>query len=195
MNKYFSRVTSSARGEVFNPLTYPFFLTTLLFGTAFVSYSWFNGVTTTSLFVIMESLGAFVPFVWGVVALATIVMGITFLMFNIPPAGKVSGLIGFTVWLFAGLCWMFGGYWLIAMSIAAPNMYFWGWQYLSLRLFRAEDAEDKATMEAYDRGEYDDELNPKDAKIAREDNRGRDVQSEGSYDEPDTGQDPSRVVD
>lgn len=178
MNKYISRATSSARGEVFNPLTYPFFLSTLLYGIGFLAFSWTTGVSTTSLLVAMASIAPWVPFVWGAVAVLTIVAGVTFLMFNIPPAGKASGLVGFMVWLFAGFCWLQSGAWLLAVSVAFPNMYFWFWQYLSLRLFRAEDAEDIKTMEAYDRGEYDDKDNPKDSKIAREDNRGVDSEDQ-----------------
>lgn len=175
-NKYLSRVTSSARGELFNPLTYPFFLATLLFGIGFVVFSFVNGLTTP-LFMVMESIAPWVPLVWGLSAISTIVMGATFLMFNIPPAGKLSGLLGCCVWIFAGFCWLQSSLWVLSFAVALPNGYFWLWQYLSLSLFRREDAEDKETMKAYDRGEYDDEDNPINAKADREDNRGVDVQS------------------
>lgn len=195
MNKYISRVTSSARGERFNPLTYPFFLATFLYGVIFVGFAWNEGVANFSLFSIMASIHVWVPYAWGIVAILTIIMGATFLMFDKPPAGKASGLIGFMIWLFAVLCWATAGSWLLAITVAGPNAYFWFWQYLSLSFFRREDAEDKVTMDAYNRGEYDDEENPKDSRIARKANRGKDLQSEGSYDYPDDGKDTTRVLD
>lgn len=106
----------------------------------------------------------------------TIIMGLTFLLFNVPPAGKVSGLVGFMLWLFAGFCWVLTGGWFVALAIAFPNIWFWIWQYLSLSKFKGQDKTDEATMRAYDAGLYDDELNPIDAKEDRENNRGVELQ-------------------
>lgn len=176
MNKYLSRVTSSARGEVFNPLVWPFLLSTLAYGIGFTFFKHTEGVEKSSLYIAMKSIIPLAPVVWGVIALLTIFVGITFLLFNIPPAGKLSGLVGFGVWVFAAFCWGLTGGWLLIGSIALPNLWFWFWQYLSLSNFRREDAADKATMADYDAGRYDDELHPKDSKTAREDNRGVDTQ-------------------
>jgi hypothetical protein len=113
-------------------------------------------------------------------------------MFNIPPAGKISGLIGFMLWVFASFCYILTGGWLLLFSVALPNAYFWVWQYLSLSLFRREDAEDKATMDVYDTGGYDDNNGGRAERLR---NRGRDLQSSGSYDNDDDGGDLSRPVD
>jgi hypothetical protein len=194
-NKYVSRVTSSSRGELFNPLVWPFLLSTLAYGVGFSLFFWTNAVRESSLHAAMISLGPHIPIVWGAVALFTIVIGLTFLLYNLPPAGKFSGIMGFMVWVFATICWAFSGGWLLIASVAIPNMWFWIWQYLSLTKFRLEEREDRETMREYDAGEYDDELNPKDSKIDRDNNRGRDVQSHGSYDVADNGGDTSRVLD
>lgn len=172
MNKYLSRVTSSARGEVFNPLVWPFLFATFAYAVGFAFFSGNDGVDKSSLFEAMNDINTHAPTIWGIIALVTLGMGITFLMFNIPPAGKASGLIGFSLWLWAAFCWALTGGWLLVISIALPNLWFWFWQYLSLSNFRHEDAEDKATMRDYDTGGYDDELHPKSAKIDRKNNRG-----------------------
>ena len=176
MNKYVSRITSSARGESFNPLTWPFFIATLAYGIGFTVFYGIDGTQKSSLFTAMVDIHQSIPFIWGLVAIATIVVGFTFLLFNIPPAGKISGLVGFMVWVFASFCWGFNGAWLLLFAVAIPNMYFWIWQYISLSVFRREDAIDRDTMDGYDCGLYDNELLPKESRLIREDNRGVDRQ-------------------
>ena len=177
MNKYLSRVTSSARGEVFNPLIYPFLFSTLVFGIGFaIVQPIFGTLGANSLYTALIVFGSFVPVVWGIIALITIVGGATFLLFNIPPFGKVSGLIGFMLWAFAGMSYFLTGAWLSLLAIAVPNMVFWIWQYLSLSLFRREDAWDKRTMQRYDAGEYDNQQDAVEGKRDRLDNRGQDLQ-------------------
>lgn len=173
LQKLFSRVTSSQRGEKFNFLIYPFLLTTLAYGIGFTFFAHTSGVGGSSLFAAMTSLWPIFPLIWGITSILTIVVGITFLLFNIPPAGKASGIVGFMVWVFATFCWGLTGGWLLVFALGIPNMSFWIWQYLSLSLFRREDAEDKETMEAYDRGEYDDDNGGRELRIS---NRGVDRQ-------------------
>lgn len=186
-----SRVTSSARGEVFNPLMWPFLITTFAYGIGFTFFPHTESVENSSLFEAMTKVQGHFPLAWGVACLLTIIMGLTFLLYNIPPAGKVSGLIGFGLWVFAAFCWGLTGGWLLVAALALPNLWFWFWQYLSLSLFRREDAEDAATMKVYNAGGYDE--NPA-GKTSREENRGVDRQSAGSYDDPDTGLDSSRPL-
>ena len=175
MSKYLDRLTSSARGETFNPLTYPFLIATFSYGVGFLAFAWTDAVKASSLFTAMSTVGHFIPHIWGLLCVLTIVVGVTFLLFNLPPAGKVSGLVGFMLWVFAAFSWGLTGGYLLLFTVALPNMWFWIWQYLSLSLFRREDEEDRLTMAEYDAGHYDDEENPKDARIARQANRGVDV--------------------
>lgn len=169
VGKYWSRLTRSARGETFNPLIWPALIATFVYGLGFSVFFWIETVGHSSLFEAMVSIHAALPIVWGVVALGTVVIGFTFLLFNIPPAGKVSGLIGFMVWLFAGFCWMLTGGWFVTLAVGVPNMWFWIWQYLSLSHFAGQDREDAATMIRYNEGEYDDDNGGKEL---RETNRG-----------------------
>jgi hypothetical protein len=194
-HKYLSRLTSSARGQTFNPLTYPFLGATLSYGIGFLFFFNTGGVHESSLYASMHAIGWYIPIVWGGVCVLTIMVGITFLLFNLPPAGKASGLVGFMLWVFASFCWAVTGGYLLIFAIGLPNTYFWFWQYLSLSEFRREDAIDLRTMAHYDAGKYDDKLNPRDSKIARNDNRGKDVQTAGRYDNADNGHDASRALD
>lgn len=195
LKKYLNRLTKSARGETFNPLIWPSLIATFVYGLGFTAFSWVPSVGHSSLWAALTGIHAFLPFIWGAAALCVVIVGFTFLLFNIPPAGKVSGIAGFMVWLFAGWAWWLTGGGFVVFAVALPNMWFWIWQYLSLSKFAREDTEDVITMRDYDEGEYDDELNPKDSKIDREENRGMDRQSSGSYDNPDDGTDTSRPLD
>jgi hypothetical protein len=177
MNKYLSRITSSARGENFNPLSFPFLAATFSYGVGFTVFAGTSGTQASSLWAAMTTIAAVTPFIWGVVCVLTILVGLSFLMFNVPPAGKISGLVGFMLWVFASFCYILTGGWLLLFSVALPNAFFWVWQYLSLSLFRREDAEDLQTMRDYDTGKYDDETQSKRAGIdKREHNRGVDRQ-------------------
>jgi hypothetical protein len=191
MYKVFQRITHSERGEKFNPLTWPFLIATFAYGLGFVAFFHTEGVGASSLFVSMMTLNPAIPYIWGAAAVLTIIIGVTFLAFHIPPAGKISGLIGFMLWVYAGFCWGTTGAWLPLFSVAVPNMWFWVWQYLSLSLFRHEDDQDIATMKSYNAGEYDDVENPIDAKKARENNRGLD--DEGPFEQDSFVLDPSRL--
>lgn len=176
MNKYVSRLTSSARGEAFNPLIWPLLFSTFAYGVGFALIFPLTRYTSeSSLYTSMLYIDKNVPAIWGAIALVNIAGGLTFLLFNIPPFGKVSGLVGFMLWVFAGLCYSLDGEWLVLFAVAVPNMWFWFWQYLSLSLFRREDALDKRTMQRYDAGEYDDKKHPEQSRIEREDNRGVDT--------------------
>ncbi len=144
MDKYWKRITKSARGETFNPLIYPSLIGTLVYGLGFTVFSWVDSIHASSLFIAMTSIHAVIPVIWGGIAVATIVVGVIFLLWNKPPAGKLSGLMGFMLWVFAGFCWYLTGAGFVTLAVAVPNIWFWIWQYLSLAAFRREEIEDAA---------------------------------------------------
>lgn len=163
-------MTSSARGEVFNPLLWPFLLSTLTYG---VGFAFGLGSADSSLHMSLAGVWPLLPIVWGVAALAVIVGGITFLLFNLPPYGKLSGLVGFMLWLCGAIAYGLSGSWLLLLAVAVPNMWFWIWQYLSLSVFRGQEELDAKTMRVYNAGGYDDDNGGKEL---REANRGVDRQ-------------------
>lgn len=142
MNKYVERLTTSPRGEIFNPLTYPFFIATFFYGLGFLFLGGFTGVKESSLHAAMLALGGVVPPLWGAAALAAIALGVTFLLTKAKTIARLSAMVGFMVWLFAACCWLFTGGWLLVFTIAIPNIWFWVWQYFSLSTFQREAAED-----------------------------------------------------
>lgn len=151
LKRYLSRVTSSARGELFNFLIWPYLFSTFMYGLGFsviIPLTKFSG--DSSLYAAMVMVGGTeTPIVWGIVAVATILFGLTFLMFNIPPFGRISGIIGFMLWLFASICYLLSGSYLVMFAVAVPNMVFWIYQYISLSRYRREDLQDKRTLDRY----------------------------------------------
>lgn len=105
--------------------------------------SWWDSVAHSSLYTAMVEIDPVIPYVWGTIAIVTIIVGFTFLLFNIPPAGKVSGLAGFMLWVFAGFCWWLTAGEFVVFAVALPNIWFWIWQYLSLSRFKREEKADK----------------------------------------------------
>jgi hypothetical protein len=194
MNKYASRLTSSARGESFNVLAWMFLIPTFFCGLALaVGVPLGMGGAAE----IMSAALSVPPFdyseiIWGVIAMLNIVIGATFLLFNFPPFGRASGIVGFMLWIWAAIWFFNSGLYLLVGILCLPQACFWIWQYFTLSRFRREDATDKQTMVNYDEGLYDDELNPKEGCKDREHNRGRDLQSNQTYDNPDDGGDKSR---
>lgn len=196
MNKYISRLTSSSRGEPFNKLAWLFLLPTFFVGLALsVGIPMGLGGIAEMMAASLNNTISHGAVTWGVIAMFNIVMGSTFLLFQFPPFGKASGLAGFMLWVWAGLSFAISELYLLVLIICLPQAVFWIWQYLALSRFRGEDKDDAATMKTYNTGGYDNELTPKQSKIDREDNRGRDVQSNQSYDTKDDGTDSSRTLD
>ena len=196
MNIYFSRLTSSARGEDFNILSWLFLVPTFVTGlmmvlTGSLDIGGAAVLMSAALNVVMPGSAV----VWGIIAMFNIIMGATFLLFDFPPSGKISGIFGFMLWIWAGYCLAHAGLYMLVGVLALPQALFWIWQYLTLSRFGLETMLDRQTMVDYNHGDYDDELNPKDGKIARDHNRGRDIQSAGKYDTKDDGRDSSRHLD
>lgn len=135
-------MTESRRGETYNPLIYPFLISTLAYGIGFLFFAGTADVGKSSLFVAMSSVLPGAPQIWGAVAIATIIMGVYFLFFDRPTWGRVSGLFGFMVWVFACCTWILTGAFLVFVAVGVPNLIFWFWQYLSLSRFHREEVED-----------------------------------------------------
>lgn len=148
-------MTRSARGEFFNPLVYPFLLTTFAYGLGLTAFSWTAAVQKSSLVTALDTVAPFATVVWGAVALAVIIVGLYVLIFDKPPVGKANCFVAWLLWAFAAMAYILTGNWLTVFSVAIPSLMFWTWQYFELSRFRHEDVLDRATMGRYDRGQYD----------------------------------------
>lgn len=169
-----ARVMRSARGELFNPLIYPFLLATFAYGVGFIKFVCSDRGTSSSLFAAMFSISPTLTLIWGILAVLVVIVSFYVLVMDRPPIGKANCMMAWMLWMFAGLVYVLTGGWLPLFAVALPSLYFWTWQYFSLSKFRRQDLLDRATMKRYDEGQYDDKLNPKDGKADREDNRGVD---------------------
>lgn len=173
-----TRILKSARGEIFNPLIYPFLLTTLTYGVGFTFFRWTDAVNQSSLYSAMTSISPFLTAVWGGLAIAVILIGFYVLIKDKPPVGKANCFVAWMLWLFGGIVYILTGGWLTLFAVAFPSLFFWTWQYFSLAKFRAEDLADQATIQHYDDGDYDDEFGGKEL---RQDNRGVDPADRTPY--------------
>lgn len=166
-----TRISKSARGEFFNPLIYPFILVTFAYGVGFTFFNHTPAVYESSLYQAMVSISPLLTTVWGILAILVILIGFYVLVKDKPPMGKINCFLAFLLWFFAGTVYVLTSGWLTLFAVVVPSIYFWTWQYFSLARFRREDVLDKATMERYDDGQYDDDNG---GKKLREDNRGVD---------------------
>lgn len=139
-------MTSSARGETFNFLIWPFLLATFAYGVGFTLVYPFIYNPGSSLHEVMSNIIPWLPFVWGVGCLAVITIGLVFLLFDRPPWGKVSGLLGFMLWIFAVMCYAMAFEFVLLFAVSIPQAMFWRWQWVTLKRFREEDIEDEGSM-------------------------------------------------
>jgi len=167
-----TRLSRSARGELFNPLIYPFLIATFFYGLGFTFFSGTAAVDSSSLHTAMLAISPALTVVWGVLAIVVILVGAYVLIFDKPPIGKANCFVAWSLWFFAAVVYALTGGWLPLLSVALPSLWFWTWQYFSLAKFRAQDVLDRATMVRYDDGQYDDNNG---GRARREDNRGVDT--------------------
>lgn len=164
-----TRLARSARGELFNPLIYPFILVTFSYGIGFTLFSHTEAVSQSSLFLAMVSVSPLLTVIWGVLAIVVILTGFYVLIKDKPPLGKANCFLAWMLWFFAGIVYVLTGGWLTLFAVTIPSLYFWTWQYFSLAKFRRQDVLDKATMARYDDGQYDDDNGGEQLRL---DNRG-----------------------
>lgn len=165
----YTRASRSARGELFNPLIYPFLLATFAYGVGFVVCSLLDLKAASSLFTAMVSISPTLTLIWGLLAIGVIVVGLYVLVMDKPPIGKANCFVAWMLWLFAAIVYVLTGGWLPLVSVTIPSLYFWTWQYFSLAKFRAQDVLDRATMTRYDEGEYDDDNGGKELRLDNRD--------------------------
>lgn len=121
------------RASQLNPLAWPFLLATGVYAVAFTLLHATASVTKSSLHTAMLSLGAHTPWIWGLLMVLTLVLGLLYVTGRWDWAGRASSFLGAVGWIFAGICWLVTGGWILTIAIAVPNIYYWFYQYLDLR--------------------------------------------------------------
>lgn len=105
----------------FHPLALLFMLATLAYGIGFLILPYSKILGTSSLFVTMAGFGTHIVIFWGVACILSVV--VTLLGY------RTATLLGWAVWVFAALCYVLDGNWLVLVAVSIPNMLFWLWQY------------------------------------------------------------------
>lgn len=124
-----------------NPLFYPFLLATFAYGLGFTAFPWWSGVNSSSLFSAMSAIQFTLPHLWGIFALLAGIFAMILVLFRRGGwLGETAAMFGFLVWLFAGIVYALGGYWMVFLSVTGPNMYFWGWYYIRVKWYERQKA-------------------------------------------------------
>lgn len=130
-----NRLRYNSEGKPYNPLMYPFLLTTFAYGFGFTFFNeaW---VSSSSLYMAMFEMRTWMPNVWGAVALTAIVLNVITLMTKHLQVAAAAAFLGAMVWFFAFFVYMLGGDWLIMISVTLPNLLFWIWYYIEFSYWR-----------------------------------------------------------
>jgi CHASE2 domain-containing sensor protein len=141
MNKYVSRLiyVDKSHNEKVNPLAYPFLIATLLYGVGFFGLGFWQGVALSSLFQSLFDLNSILPQVWGILALtASFSAFVTIFTRKTKWWSGIASMTGVLVWLFAGIVYGMYGYWIVLITVAVPNLFFWVWYYFRVRSYERQ---------------------------------------------------------
>lgn len=124
-----------------NPLFYAFMLGTLFYGLGFLAFGWTAGVSASSLFQALEGIHHWLPTVWGIAALSAGLLAFyCILTRQIRVSSPLTAMLGFSVWLFAGFCYLQTGAWLLVFTVAGPYGFFWCYWYFRLKWYMRQKA-------------------------------------------------------
>lgn len=144
MTNYVRRLIyiDAAEKQKINPLFYPFLFASLLYALGFTFLGWWTGVSTSSLHTAMTAIHVWLPEAWGVVTLVAVVFALILLLGRRwANLGEYAAMMGFLVWTFAAMVYILNGYWLVLLSVALPNAFFWCYYYVRVKWYeRQKDA-------------------------------------------------------
>jgi hypothetical protein len=119
-----------------NILFYPFIFATFFYGLGFSAFGWWSGVSTSSLFHAFMNMHPAVAPVWGACALLAAILAILMVTTRYASwLGSLASMFGFLIWLFAACTYIANGFWLVVLTVAIPNAFFWAWYYMSVKRY------------------------------------------------------------
>lgn len=118
-----------------NPLVWPFFIAITIYGLGFLFFTPFDWVASSSLFQSFNGVHTWLPQVWGFFAFIAGLASTTMVLFRKSFLGATAAMSGFLVWLFALIMYTLNGYFLVAVTVAGVNLYFWVFYYFRLRWY------------------------------------------------------------
>lgn len=138
MTEYWKRLVYIDAGQEIRitELFYPFLFSTFFYGLGFSLFGWWSGVNQSSLFICMNAIHAWVPIVWGVGAAVAVILAVILLVGRKWPfLGQYASMFGFLVWLFASWVYILNGFWLVLLTVALPNAFFWLYYYVAVKWY------------------------------------------------------------
>lgn len=136
MANYLRRLLFLDRQTRINPLLYPFLWATGIYGLGFAFLGHWSGVSSSSLYTAFALVHHWLPALWGFAAVLATILAIALMLTRYSGhLGHAAALLGFLVWVFAGCIYAINGYWLVMLTVAAPNIYFWAFYYLRVKWY------------------------------------------------------------
>jgi hypothetical protein len=119
--------------EKVNPFVHVFMFINFVFGLCFTFFPGVSGANHTFLYELTAiQTQASTTSVWGVCALIACVFLLLAFNYRKKWLGNFSVMFGFSVWLFALITYIIGGFWFGMLVAAVPNVFFWAWLYFTV---------------------------------------------------------------
>lgn len=118
-----------------NALIWPFLFCVTMYGIGFTLFPQFSWVNSSSLFQSFFMVHDWLPRIWGIGAVLAGGSAISMMLLRKPFLGGTAAMLGFLVWLFAGILYISNGYILVFLTVSVPNMYFWVFYYFRLKWY------------------------------------------------------------
>lgn len=128
------RLTTRPDGLPIPLSTHLFFFMTLVFGVAFVLPPGVFNTFSSPLWLFSSSVG--VGTAWGIGLLLTSALNALMLLTRSESLAKVTGVLGFCLWLYACFAYFYIGFWLGFLAAALPSTVFWAWYSIQVAKFR-----------------------------------------------------------
>lgn len=130
----FKRLTIRPDGKHIAFPTHLFLLITLMFGIAFVLPEGVLATAASPLWAFSSKAG--IGFWWGWGLIAVTIMNTIMLLTRSIILARITGALGFCLWLYAAFAYLYIGFWLGLLASAVPCVLFWGWYSLQIAKFR-----------------------------------------------------------
>ena len=91
------------------------------YGVGFILFRFTDILGTSSLYATMIGIAPHIAFIWAIACLWAVIHTLI--------GWKPASLLGFSAWVFAAICYVIAGNWVVLFAVAVPNMLFWLWQH------------------------------------------------------------------
>ena len=119
----------------FNTLSHLFLYITFIIGLLFTFFPGVTGAVASLLYSQTAMLWVYSPSLWGIMALSAGVLCWLGTALRRKWLAEIACMLGFSVWVFALIVYVYSGAWLWVFVTALPNALFWVWQYLHTKAY------------------------------------------------------------